>query len=228
MKRNFKKLVSLLLVFAMSLVISAPAFAASDTPPTLTVDKYISFLEEKSPENLDKFLALSSEEQQEFINLLLDPATYTISNNPKISRDYVSHNVRKSTQSDSKIAPKNSNMALTSSTSWDAWGTQEVSVYGIAILKYEIDVGYNVSNNKITSINYNDAYVVENLNPLVQTDTTSKDAWIDSSGNLVYATGIFYYKLGPIKDLSVQIGNIHGELKADTSGGASVSYWRDT
>ncbi len=48
------------------------------------------------------------------------------------------------------------------------------------------------------------------MNPLVQTDTTSKSAYI--SGNVVHAKGTFYYKLGPIEGLSVQIGNIYGVI----------------
>ncbi len=70
-----------------------------------------------------------------------------------------------------------------------------------------------------------DAYVVKNLNPLAQTDTTSKSAYI--SNNVVHAKGVFYYKVGPLKGLSVQIGNVYGELLAYPSGESSISYCGD-
>ncbi len=104
-------------------------------------------------------------------------------------------------------------------------GTSTVDILGIEILEYRIEVGYSVSGSTITTIYYNDAFVVKNLNPLVQTDTTSKSAYI--SGNVVHAKGTFYYKLGPIEGLSVQIGNIYGELLAYSDGDTSISYWRD-
>lgn len=218
--KRLKNVLSFALMVAVLFSFSVPAFAASHTSgtPTLTVEEYITFLQEESPEDLDKFLALSSVEQQEFIDLLLDPATYTISDNPKISRSY---------NYVSQEANSNSQMALARATTWNAWGTQEVEIFGIAILKYRIEVSYNVSNNKITSINNNDAYVVRNLNPLVQTNTSSSNAWINSTRSLVYATGTFYYKLGPINNMSVQIGNVHDQLTGNASGDTSISYWRD-
>lgn len=104
-------------------------------------------------------------------------------------------------------------------------GTRIVKLFGISVLKYKIETGYQVKNNKIIKIKYYDAYVVKNLNPLVQTATTTKRAYI--SGNKVYTKGIFYYKVGPIKGMSVQIGNIVGQLISYPNSSAKVSYWRE-
>ncbi|WP_172856541.1 hypothetical protein [Thermoanaerobacterium sp. RBIITD] len=205
-------------MFVMLLCFSVPAFAATDTTDksALTVDEYISFLQKESPEDLAKFTALSPDQQQEFIDLLLDPATYNTTNNEN-------KNVSRSTKYTTNLP--NSSPMLSSSTDWDAWGTQTVSIFGISILEYRIEVGYRVSNGTVTQILYNDAYVVRNLNPMVQTDTISSSAYI--SGNKAIARGVFYYKLGPINDMSVQIGNIYGELIGYPNGDTSISYWRD-
>lgn len=214
--KYLKKLLTLVTTIAMAFAMSVPAFA-SNTPSghtILTVDEYVSFLQTESPEDVAKFKALTHEQQQQFINLLLDPNTYTMSSDKNITR---------STDYNTQFSA--SQPSLTRATSWDAWGTSTVTLFGLEILEYRIEVGYNVSNGSITSINYNDAYIVKNLNPMVQTDTTSKNAYI--SGNKAYATGVFYYKLGPIEGLTVQIGNIHGELIAYPDGDTSISYWRD-
>ena len=174
--KKLKRLFSVLLTFALVMSFSVSVFAAEKAPDSaLTVNEYKEFLAQESPEDLQKFEALSADEQEKFIDYLLDPAT--------------------------------------------------VDILGIEILEYRIEVGYSVSGSTITTIYYNDAFVVKNLNPLVQTDTTSKSAYI--SGNVVHAKGTFYYKLGPIEGLSVQIGNIYGELLAYSDGDTSISYWRD-
>lgn len=134
-----------------------------------------------------------------------------------------SENVQKSIkkQESTKIQTK----AKTAIKMRNTCGTRIVKLFGISVLKYKIETGYQVKNNKIIKIKYYDAYVVKNLNPLVQTATTTKRAYI--SGNKVYTKGIFYYKVGPIKGMSVQIGNIVGQLISYPNSSAKVSYWRE-
>lgn len=214
-----KKVLSVMLAIVMLLSVSVTAFAAEyNSEASLTIEEYIDFLAEESPEDLLKFEALDNEEQIKFINYLTNPDTYNGSlNTPDVKRS--------STYECEENYLSGSNMGVMRATTWDAWGTSTVTILGIEVLEYRIEVGYNVSGSTITSINYNEAFVVRNLNPLVQTDTTSKNAYI--SGNVVHAKGIFYYKLGPIEGLSVQIGNIYGELLAYSNGNTSISYWRD-
>ena len=203
--KKLKRLFSVLLTFALVMSFSVSVFAAEKAPDSaLTVNEYKEFLAQESPEDLQKFEALSADEQEKFIDYLLDPAT-TYDRTEKVA--------------------SGADLGAARSTRYDAWGTSTVDILGIEILEYRIEVGYSVSGSTITTIYYNDAFVVKNLNPLVQTDTTSKSAYI--SGNVVHAKGTFYYKLGPIEGLSVQIGNIYGELLAYSDGDTSISYWRD-
>ena len=217
--KKLKRLFSVLLTFALVMSFSVSVFAAEKAPDSaLTVNEYKEFLAQESPEDLQKFEALSADEQEKFIDYLLDPATY--------SGDLVAPGITRATTYDrtEKVA-SGADLGAARSTRYDAWGTSTVDIMGIEILEYRIEVGYSVSGSTITTIYYNDAFVVKNLNPLVQTDTTSKSAYI--SGNVVHAKGTFYYKLGPIEGLSVQIGNIYGELLAYSDGDTSISYWRD-
>ena len=215
--KRLKKLFAFLLTFAMAISFSVSAFAA-EKEAVLTVEQYMEFLKEESPSDLQKFKALSADEQQRFVNYLVEPATYNGTlNTPDIAR---SNNYERNEKYFSRAE-----LGRIRATTWDAWGTSTVTILGIEILEYRIEVGYNVSGNTITSINYNEAYVVKNLNPLVQTNTTSKSAYINN--NIVHAKGTFYYELGPIEGLTVQIGNIYGELLAYSDGDTSISYWRD-
>lgn len=213
------KLFSLILVFALLFSIGVTAHAAEYVPEALlTVDEYIEFLEKESPEDLLKFKALDQDEQIRFVSYLTNPDTYNGTLNTS--------EIKRSTTYDCiENYTSGSNMGIMRAVTWDAWGTSTVTILGIEVLEYRIEVGYNVSGSTITGINYNEAFVVKNLNPLVQTDTTGKSAYI--SNNVVHAKGTFNYKLGPLKGLSVQIGNIYGELLAYSNGNTSISYWRD-
>lgn len=219
MLKNMKKrLFAAGLAIAMMLTMMVPvnALAADMERDVLTVSKYEEYLKSESYEDFQKFVNLEESEKQQFVDILQSPETYLNDN----SLDPV---VKKSNEQIGFDNPIRTKRAAT--VSRNTWGTSTVSIFGIDVLKYKIEAGYKVSNGKIKSINYYGAYVVKNLNPMVQTSTQGKHSYI--SNNKVYTKGTFYYKLGPLKGLSVQIGNIYGQLISYPSGSSSVSYWRD-
>ncbi len=76
--KKLKRLFSVLLTFALVMSFSVSVFAAEKAPDSaLTVNEYKEFLAQESPEDLQKFEALSADEQEKFIDYLLDPATYS-------------------------------------------------------------------------------------------------------------------------------------------------------
>ncbi|MGX8795857.1 hypothetical protein ACR6HW_07165 [Fusibacter sp. JL298sf-3] len=211
--KKTKNIFTLFLGTLIALSFSVSAFASDiKAEPTLTVKDYTEFLAKESPEDFQKFKALSTSEQEKYLDYLLNPATY-------------SGNLNTSDVTASSIDELDESSSPTNTTTRNAWGSRTVTILGIKVLEYRIEVGYDVTGSSIEKINYYDAYVVKNLNPLVQTDTTSKSAYI--SNNVVHAKGVFYYKVGPLKGLSVQIGNVYGELLAYPSGESSISYWGD-
>ncbi len=205
-----------LTIVMMTMIVPVNVFASDIESDLLTVDKYEEYLKSESYEDFQKFVSLTESEKQKFVDILQKPETYSKDNSlePLVEK------------SNDQITFDSPNMtARTSTVSRNTWGTHTVSIFGIDILKYKIEAGYKVSSGKIKSINYYDAYIIKNLNPMVQTSTQGKHAYI--SNNKVYTKGTFYYKLGPLKGLSVQIGNIYGQLISYPNGSSTVSYWRD-
>lgn len=197
----------------MTIIMFAPTRALANETDVLTVDEYEEYLKSESIEDYFKFEELSNSEKEEFVDLLSNPMTYV---NNETSKNIENH------EHNEEISISSTKSSVVSR---NTWGTRTVSLFGIDILKYKIEAGYKVSKGKIKSINYYDAYVVKNLNPMCQTSTQSKHAYI--SNNRLYTKGVFYYKVGPLKGLSVQIGNIYGQLISYPNGSSSVSYWRD-
>lgn len=219
MMKNIKKrlfAVGLAVAMLMTMAVPTSVFAAEVGNDVLTVAQYEEFLKNESYEDFRKFVNLTENEKQQFVDKLQRPESY-------LSGKSLEPAVKKTNNQISFNSPVTT--ARASTVSRNTSGTSTVSIFGIAVLKYKIEAGYKVSKGRIKSINYYDAYVVKNLNPLVQTSTQGKYAYI--SNNKVYTKGTFYYKLGPLKGLSVQIGNIYGQLISYPSGSAKVSYWRD-
>ena len=204
------------IVMMMTMIVPVNVFADEMESDILTVDKYEEYLKSESYEDFKKFVSLTESEKQQFVDILQKPETYSNEN----SLETVV------TKSNDQIIFDSPTMTTRASTvSRNTWGTRTFSIFGIDVLKFKVEAGYKVSNGKIRSINYYDAYVVRNLNPMLQTSTQGKYAYI--SNNKVYTKGTFYYKLGPLKGLSVQIGNIYGQLISYPNGSSTVSYWSE-
>jgi hypothetical protein len=219
MLNNIKKrLYAVVLTMAMIMTIIVPVnvSAANVGSGLLTVDKYEEYLKSESYEDFKKFTSLTEGEQQKLVDILQKPETYLDNNSVeslvKKSNERITFDTLTVTKRASRV-------------NRNTWGTSTVTVFGIDVLQYKIEAGYKVTRGRIKSINYYDAYVVKNLNPMLQTSTLGKYSYI--SNNKVYTKGTFYYKLGPIKGLSVQIGNIYGQLISYPNGSSTISYWRD-
>lgn len=67
--------------------------------------------------------------------------------------------------------------------------------------------------SQVEKINSSSAYVVRNWNPVVRTELNpgGKNVWV-TGDNKAAVTGSFFYRIGPLKDFAVQLGNVH--LKA--------------
>ena len=163
---------------------------------------------------MNTFLALSKADQQEFINVLTIPGYEPSSRKfePSVDTQYLTEYYTE------YRSEKNSSIqsALASTTTWEAWTEYTYTLLGIDIFKIRIELGYNADGNTVTSINYNSAFVVKNLNPVVQSETISCYAYI--SGGKAIAKAAWSYSLGPLQDLSVQISTIYGTLTSSPSG----------
>ena len=135
---------------------SVSVFAAEKAPDSaLTVNEYKEFLAQESPEDLQKFEAFSAEEQERFIDYLLDLVTY--------SGDLVAPGItRTATYDRTEKVASGADLGATRSTRYDAWGASTVDILGIEILEYQIEVGYSVSGSTIATIYYNDACTLVN------------------------------------------------------------------
>ncbi len=74
--KKLKRLFSVLLTFALVMSFSVSVFAAEKAPDSaLTVNEYKEFLAQESPEDLQKFEALSADEQENLLTtcLILPP-----------------------------------------------------------------------------------------------------------------------------------------------------------
>ena len=170
-----KKIFAIGLATMMLVTIIAPknVIAAKPEMDVLTVDRYEEYLKSTSLEDYQKFINLTQDEKQQFVDVLQDPKIY--SNN-----DSSENIVKKSYKNISFDSPVRVKRA---STIRSTWGTSTVSIFGIEVLKYKIEAGYKVSRNRIRSIVYYDAYVVKNLNPMVQTSTQGKYSYISKCNN---------------------------------------------
>ena len=81
-------------------------------------------------------------------------------------------------------------------------------------LRMELD--YTWSGTSVTAVNRYAALVVKNINQLVTITLSSNNAYV--SNGVAYHIATWAYKLGPIDDLSVQIGTAQGTLTGTYSG----------
>ncbi|MFH7816967.1 hypothetical protein ACG2K5_18140 [Bacillus subtilis] len=97
--------------------------------------------------------------------------------------------------------------------------TNSVKFFGAPVTTYKVSVNYKVTKGKVSKINSSKAYVVRNWNPVVRTDlnTNGKSHWI-ASDNKAVVEGSFFYRIGPLKDFGVQVGNVHLKAVGDKNG----------
>ncbi|MCY9056038.1 hypothetical protein MOE90_20550 [Bacillus spizizenii] len=198
--------------------LSAKELQSNDNLPSrYTIEDYVRYLENYSPidaknggvsedeisdavkeskEVLQEFQSLSKDEQQKFVDNLIF--------SDKRSLSIV-------TDDDINIIKPAADKSVSYSSS--------VKLFSIPVATYTVNVNYKVSKGKVKKINSSNARVKRNWNPIVRTDlnTNGKNAWV-TSDNKAAVTGSFYYRIGPLKDLSVQIGNVNLKAVGDKNG----------
>ncbi|GEM_PF-5506357 len=100
-----------------------------------------------------------------------------------------------------------------------------MSLLGIDWTIYRVEGEYEYNSKGVTKKLGANGYVKRNLNPLVQTSKTSSSDEIN--GKEYAATVVFDYKIGPIKDLSVQIGSAYVKVYGDKNGKTGGRGWTE-
>jgi hypothetical protein len=208
-------LIALVLFFLSGVVM---ATEKNNTNPSLTISQYQAFLAKESPKDLTQFNKLSQSDKETFLQLLSNPDTYL--NPPSQNPDIVVSDYSEAVSSAPSLLKKSKASTIVRRTS----ATHSMKIKGITTLQYRLETGYRVKNNRIRSVVYTNAYVVKNLNPFVQTNPTSKSSYI--SGNKVYSRASYFYKIGPIKGLSVQVGTMYGRMTSYPNGKSTSHFWR--
>lgn len=176
------------------------------TEATYTINDYKQFLQTNHPNYLAEFEQLSSQQQQEVVDKVLDPNTYQESNF-----------IEKENHQDSQVQFRSATINRS------VWGRRGVYVGNFAILEYEVGGTYASSGSYATRIYSSYAIITRNLNPLTQTSNISKSAWIQNGKFNLQAK--FDYKIGPIKGLSVQIGVVNAVFASNGYGTVIQNYW---
>ncbi|MDO4784552.1 MAG: hypothetical protein Q3997_05655 [Propionibacteriaceae bacterium] len=191
-----------------------------ETGATLTISEYSAYLAEEAPDVLAEFEALATAEQEQYLNLLTNPALYT---DEAENLDGVDVSGVSTVQT---AAPGGGMMApLATTVDRSVWSTRWVTILGLKVIEYKVEVGYRVTSGKVTRINNSKAIVLRNLNPLVKTGQTSKSAWVSAGGASARLTASFNYDIGPLKGFSVQIMTLNASLTGSPSGAVSCSWW---
>ncbi|MCY7911243.1 hypothetical protein MOB65_20515 [Bacillus inaquosorum] len=104
-----------------------------------------------------------------------------------------------------------------------------VKFFGASQTSYRVSVNYRVTSGKVKKILSSSANVVRNWNPVVRTGLNhgGKSAWV-TGDNKAAVKGSFYYQIGPIKDVGIQLGNIYLKAVGDKNGKRTYKkMWRD-
>ena len=176
---------------------------------------------------LAEFEALTPAEQEQYLDLLTNPALYTEDAEDLDGVDVVGVTTEL-TRSPGVLSPLATTRGIVSplATTVDrsVWSTRWVKILGIKVIEYKTELGYRVTSGKVTKINRSAAFLVRNLNPLVKSGTTSKDAWISARGASARLSATFNYDIGPLKGLSVQIMTLNASLTGYPNGSVGYSW----
>lgn len=175
---------------------------------------------EDAHKQLEKFMNLSKDQKAEFIQLLVNPDKLQT----ELEKDSSIVQVSEPVTDDN-----NNNQILPMATThkYTVSYTPQIKLLGVAVLKYRVYVKYKVTGSKVKKILDSDGYVVRNLNPMVKTGLGHKHPWITSTNKAAIKCR-FYYKLGPLKGLSVKLGNIFVEAHGNNKGHRNYyRYWHD-
>lgn len=201
-----KRNIFFLLLGLLTLTFCLGSKNAQATEATYTINDYKQFLQTKNPNYLAEFEQLSSQQQQEVVDKVLDPNTYQESN-------FIEKENYQGIQAQFRSATINRSV----------WGRRGVYVGDFAILEYEVGGTYASSGPYATRIYSSYAIITRNLNPMAQTSNIAKSAWIQNGKFNLQAK--FDYKMGPLKGLSIQIGVVNAVFVSNGYGTVLQNYW---
>ncbi|QJC21509.1 hypothetical protein [Arcanobacterium buesumense] len=214
----------------------SPAYAQADTvapSETLTVEEYEAYLSQNSPETLAEFRALTNQQQDLFVRALQDPALYTdaATDLPGVTTGLTRFELPTISAPDNRLVSASDMLAngptyVTNASTIDknVWSTRWVKIFGVKVIEFRMELGYQVRYGKVSKINYSNAYTSRNWNPAVHTSLLQKSAWVSAGGRSAKMNARFSYNIGPLKGLSWQMLVLRGDMTAYPSGGVST-YW---
>lgn len=169
----------------------------------------------KNPESLEEFRNLSDDDQEVFVDSLNDPELFN--ENLKIEMQ------ESVTEKPALVKLTNSFATFATTYTTTLTTRYNMTILGVNITTYRHVLVYNRTGGKATKVLSNTAVVERSINPMVSTGLSSKSSYI--SNGKAYGTADFYYRIGPFKGLSVQIGNLHHKLVGNGSGSITTSSW---
>lgn len=229
-----KKYTSVFLSFLLcTLLIHIPVSAADNSEldsNVLTVSEYEDYLKNYnaktaedsgvSPEYVEDAVANSSKILKKFESLSFEQKKLFVKNLTEIQK----HDENSSQQEidSEKISTLAKAKTSTKTVSKEIY----YSFIGAPTTGYKTKVSYQVSSGKVKKIASSDAYVTYNYNPMVKTGLDNKSAWV-TSDNKAAIQSRFYYRLGPIKGISMHAGYTVMKIVGNKNGTVTYfDYWK--
>ncbi|BCT30383.1 hypothetical protein [Bacillus velezensis] len=167
--------------------------------------EYVDEAVKETPKVLEQFRSLSYEDQKRTVQSLFKPELQVFGTDLNVEEDA-------SILADKSVSYQDS-----------------VKFFGASQTSYRVAVSYRVTSGKVKKILSSSANVVRNWNPVVRTglNTGGKSAWV-TGDNKAAVKGSFYYQIGPIKDVGIQLGNVYLKAVGDKNGKRTYKkMWRD-
>jgi hypothetical protein len=243
--RFFKKSMIATLMGVFLLLSSLSSISFADSQKSITVPTYIEYLKnfsvedallsgvtdpqlaKESSENasreLDKFLALTSEDQQTFIDII---------NNPTILSNIYSGNLDKlgsyekyvtystSVTTESTEVPLNSR-ALTKEVEHEG----VLGLFGLDLAKYRVTGIYSYNSSGAIEDLSTKGKVVQNYNPTVDTNLTWYNGYVNNG--IYHGDVTFDYKIGIQGVGGLQMGNVNLGVTGDQNGKRAGYFYTD-
>lgn len=199
MKRYLSVILGVLIIFTNISIVSA----FNENPEeTLTPEDIEQLYEKNMPEYLDEFNKLSYEEKLEFTKLLKDKKTWE--NLGEKDSAVEIHSETEKINERPKITTYASIPRGTKMIGKANGVETKLTLLGIPFLVYESDVEYKYTQNiRVTEITRANSWLKRALVPLYKTQLLNTRKSLGIRGTVRF---IHSYKVGPVKDLSIQLG----------------------
>jgi len=223
--KTYRKIATLVTTAAIAfggLVTAQSASAEVTSAPaseSYTVADYRDYLLETDAATLQQFDQLDSTDQSKFVELMQDPNFLQAAFNS--TGDSLPDGLEiVNSSGESRIAEHSQTPG--ERVTYLTWAETDMNLFGITMVTLRMEMDYTVSGTSVTAVNRYEAFVVRNINPLTTITLDANSAY--PSGGTALHTAVFGYNLGPIEDLSVQIGSIKGQITAQYTGLYTTSW----